>query len=66
MSRPPLGVALVGYGFMGAAHSQAWRVAPRFFELPVEPRMSVIVGRDRSRLRQSDSDGRRPRQTGGG
>ncbi|MES2094602.1 MAG: Gfo/Idh/MocA family oxidoreductase [Actinomycetota bacterium] len=50
MSRPPFGVALIGYGFMGAAHSQAWRVAPRFFELPVEPRMSVIVGRDRSRV----------------
>ncbi|MHC5795084.1 Gfo/Idh/MocA family protein [Lacisediminihabitans sp. FW035] len=50
MSRPSLGVALIGYGFMGAAHSQAWRVAPRFFDLPVEPRMSVIVGRDRSRV----------------
>ncbi|MBW4032950.1 MAG: Gfo/Idh/MocA family oxidoreductase [Acidobacteria bacterium] len=50
MSRPPFGVALIGYGFMGAAHSQAWRVAPRFFELPVEPRMSVIVGRDRARV----------------
>jgi predicted dehydrogenase len=50
MSRPALGVALIGYGFMGAAHSQAWRVAPRFFDLPVEPRMSVIVGRDRSRV----------------
>ncbi|WP_394771029.1 Gfo/Idh/MocA family protein [Lacisediminihabitans sp.] len=50
MSRPLCRVALVGYGFMGAAHSQAWRVAPRFFDLPVEPRMSVIVGRDRSRV----------------
>ncbi|QNE45787.1 Gfo/Idh/MocA family oxidoreductase [Glaciihabitans sp. INWT7] len=50
MSRPPFGVALVGYGFMGAAHSQAWRVAPRFFDLPVEPRMTVIVGRDASRV----------------
>ncbi len=50
MSRPSFGVALVGYGFMGAAHSQAWRVAPRFFDLPVEPRMSVIVGRDHSRV----------------
>ena len=50
MSRSPLGVALVGYGFMGAAHSQAWRVAPRFFDLPFEPRMSVIVGRDRARV----------------
>src|SRR6185312_11932077 len=50
MNRPSLGVAMMGYGFMGAAHSQAWRVAPRFFDLPFEPRMSVIVGRDRSRV----------------
>ncbi|HEY5223237.1 MAG TPA: Gfo/Idh/MocA family oxidoreductase [Microbacteriaceae bacterium] len=50
MSQPSLGVAMVGYGFMGAAHSQAWRVAPRFFELPYSPRMSVIVGRDRPRV----------------
>ncbi|MEO7123201.1 MAG: Gfo/Idh/MocA family oxidoreductase [Lacisediminihabitans sp.] len=50
MSKSPLGVAMIGYGFMGAAHSQAWRVAPRFFDLPREPQMSVIVGRDRARV----------------
>jgi predicted dehydrogenase len=36
---------MVGYGFMGAAHSQGWRVAPRFFDLPATPSMDVIVGR---------------------
>lgn len=41
---------MIGYGFMGAAHSQGWRVAPRFFDLPFEPRMSVIVGRDAARV----------------
>ncbi len=41
-----LRVAMIGYGFMGAAHSQAWRVAPRFFDLPRIPEMSVLVGRD--------------------
>ncbi|MFB2555509.1 Gfo/Idh/MocA family protein [Herbiconiux liangxiaofengii] len=40
---------MVGNGFMGAAHSQAWRVAPRFFDLPLDPRMSVLVGRDADR-----------------
>lgn len=50
MNRPKLGVAMIGYGFMGAAHSQGWRVAPRFFDLPVEPEMSVIVGRDAARV----------------
>lgn len=52
-STPPppaeLGVAMVGYGFMGAAHSQAWRVAPRFFDLPLRPVMRVLVGRDTTR-----------------
>ena len=31
-----LRVAMIGYGFMGAAHSQGWRTAPRVFDLPVE------------------------------
>jgi predicted dehydrogenase len=37
---------MIGNGFMGAAHSQGWRVAPRFFELPQQPEMTVVVGRD--------------------
>ena len=37
---------MVGYGFMGAAHSQGWRTAPRFFDLPAEPTMDVLVGRN--------------------
>ncbi|GIG29010.1 Gfo/Idh/MocA family protein [Cellulomonas marina] len=40
-----LGVGMVGHAFMGAAHSQAWRVAPRFFDLPLTPRMVVVAGR---------------------
>lgn len=42
----PLGVGMVGYAFMGAAHSQAWRTAPRFFDLPRTPVMRVLGGRD--------------------
>jgi predicted dehydrogenase len=44
-----LRVAMIGQGFMGVAHSQAWRVAPRFFDLPVRPVMAVLVGRDVAR-----------------
>ena len=44
--RGDLGVALIGHGFMGAAHSQAWRTAPAFFDLPLRPRTAVLVGRD--------------------
>ena len=39
-------VAMIGYGFMGAAHSQGWRVAPRFFDLPAFPELSLVVGRN--------------------
>lgn len=49
----PLRVAMVGYGFMGAAHSQGWRVAPRFFELGRPVEMAVIAGRDDTRARDA-------------
>jgi predicted dehydrogenase len=42
----PLGVGMVGYAFMGAAHSQAWRTAGRFFDLPLRPDLAVLCGRD--------------------
>ena len=50
-TRRTLGVGMVGYAFMGAAHSQAWRTAPRFFDLPARLRMSVLAGRDEPRLK---------------
>jgi predicted dehydrogenase len=40
-----LGIGMVGYAFMGAAHSQAWRSAPRFFDLPLTPAMTALCGR---------------------
>jgi predicted dehydrogenase len=42
---PPLRVAMIGYAFMGAAHSQAWRTAGHVAELPLRPEMTVVVGR---------------------
>jgi predicted dehydrogenase len=50
-TRRTLGVGMIGYAFMGAAHSQAWRTAPRFFDLPARLRMSVLAGRDERRLK---------------
>ena len=47
---PTLGVGLIGYAFMGAAHSQAWRTAPHFFDLPVRPELTVLAGRDAVRV----------------
>jgi len=49
-SRPTLAVGMVGHAFMGAAHSQAWRTAPRFFDLPLTPTMQVVCGRDAERV----------------
>jgi predicted dehydrogenase len=37
---------MIGHGFMGAAHSQGWRVAPRFFDLASRPTMDLLVGRN--------------------
>jgi len=45
-TRPDLGIGMVGYAFMGAAHSQAWRTAPAFFDLPMTPRLRAISGRN--------------------
>src|SRR3954470_513396 len=45
-SAKPLRVAMIGYAFMGAAHSVAWRQAPRAFDLPLEPEMAVVCGRN--------------------
>ena len=41
-----LRVGMVGYAFMGAAHAQAWRNAPRFFDLPLTPELTAVVGRN--------------------
>jgi predicted dehydrogenase len=43
-----LKVALIGYGFMGAAHSYAWQAATTAFELGAVPVLSVLCGRDRA------------------
>jgi predicted dehydrogenase len=40
-----LGVGMVGYAFMGAAHSQAWRSVNRFFDVPFTIDMAAVVGR---------------------
>jgi predicted dehydrogenase len=40
-------IALIGYKFMGKAHSNAFRQVRRFFPGKLEPRLKVICGRDR-------------------
>jgi predicted dehydrogenase len=44
--QPSLGIGMIGYSFMGAAHSQGWRNARSFFDPALTPRLVVIGGRD--------------------
>jgi predicted dehydrogenase len=48
-----INVALIGYKFMGRAHSNAWRQAASFFDVPVKPVLKVIVGRDEAGVRDA-------------
>ncbi|WP_308167703.1 Gfo/Idh/MocA family protein [Catellatospora tritici] len=45
-----LRVGMVGYAFMGAAHSQAWRTVNRVFDLPLRVRMAAVCGRDQEKV----------------
>ena len=49
-SKRSLVVALIGYKFMGKAHSNAWRQAPHFFDLPVGLSLKTICGRNRTEV----------------
>lgn len=46
MAKKTLNVALIGTKFMGKAHSNAFRQVGRFFDLPAQPVMKVICGKD--------------------
>jgi predicted dehydrogenase len=48
---PSIGVGMVGYAFMGRAHSQAWNTVGRAFDLPLRPRLAAICGRDEAATR---------------
>jgi predicted dehydrogenase len=45
-----LNVAMIGYGFMGRAHSNAFIQAGHFFDLPYKLNLKVICGRNVSEL----------------
>jgi len=51
--RRTLSVAILGTKFMGRAHSNAWRQAPHFFDLPADLRMAAICGRDPADTRRA-------------
>ena len=43
-----LGVGMVGYAFMGRAHSLAWNAVGPVFDVPLRPRLAALCGRDRA------------------
>ena len=53
VTRRTLAVGLIGYNFMGKAHSNAWRQASRFFNLPANVRLKTICGRNRAAVKKA-------------
>ena len=47
MGKKHLNIGLVGYGFMGRAHSNAFLQAGRFFDLPYRPVLKALCARNR-------------------
>ena len=43
-----IGVGMVGYSFMGRAHSLAWNTVASVFDVPLRPRLAAICGRDKA------------------
>ena len=48
-----IGVGLVGYRFMGRAHSNAYRQVARFFDVDPAPRMVALCGRNEAAVREA-------------
>jgi predicted dehydrogenase len=48
-----VGVGLVGYRFMGRAHSNAYRQVARFFDVDPAPRMVALCGRNEAAVREA-------------
>jgi len=54
MAKRKLNVAMIGYDFMGRAHSNAWRQVGRFMvDLPYEPVMKVVAGRTEAKVKEA-------------
>ncbi|MDF3069312.1 MAG: Gfo/Idh/MocA family oxidoreductase [Polyangiaceae bacterium] len=48
-----LNVALIGYQFMGRAHSNAWRQVGRFFDTGYTPVLKVVCGRNSAEVEKA-------------
>jgi len=51
MTKKQLNIGLVGYGFMGRTHSNAFLQAGRFFDLPYQPVLKAVCARNSERVK---------------
>ena len=49
MAKKQLRIGMVGYGFMGRTHSNAFLQAPKFFDLPRAPELTAVCARNTDR-----------------
>src|SRR6056300_1144745 len=52
MAKDKLRIGMVGYGFMGRTHSNAFLQAPKFFDLGREPELTAVCARNRDRAEE--------------
>ena len=50
LSKKPLRIGLVGYGFMGRTHSNAYKRSTDFFDLEYQPVLKAVCGRSRDKV----------------
>ena len=48
-NKKPLRIGLIGYGFMGRTHSNAFRKVSNFFDLKHEPQLAAVCARNKDR-----------------
>jgi len=48
----PLNIGMIGYGFMGRAHSNGYRKVNNFFDLPYHPVLKAVCARDAAKAKE--------------
>ena len=51
MAKKKLNIGMVGYGFMGRAHSNAWRKVSNFFDTGYQPVLKAAAARNPEKLK---------------
>lgn len=50
--KKPYNIGMIGYGFMGRAHSNAYANAAHYFDLPVQPVLKAVCARDEAKAKE--------------